>query len=182
MAILTVNNIKKMFGTDVIIQDITFEVQKGDRIGLVGINGSGKTTLFKVLNGEYTADEGTFTPARETSIGYMEQHVCRDMEKPAFDEVMTVFAPLLKMEAEIEVLTTKISEMPENLNELIEKQAELNDRFIADLPQPCKKHTHRPRLCAGADLCSYRCFERRTESENSTRKNAARRIEFAVAG
>ena len=172
MAILTVNNIKKMFGTDVIIQDITFEVQKGDRIGLVGINGSGKTTLFKVLNGEYTADEGTFTPARETSIGYMEQHVCRDMEKPAFDEVMTVFAPLLKMEAEIEVLTTKISEMPENLNELIEKH----------LPQPCKKHTHRPRLCAGADLCSYRCFERRTKSENSTRKNAARRIEFAVAG
>ena len=138
MAILTVNNIKKMFGTDVIIQDITFEVQKGDRIGLVGINGSGKTPLFKVLNGEYTADEGTFTPARETSIGYMEQHVCRDMEKPAFDEVMTVFAPLLKMEAEIEVLTTKISEMPENLNELIEKQAELNDRFIADGGLTCR--------------------------------------------
>ena len=138
MAILTVNNIKKMFGTDVIIQDITFEVQKGDRTGLVGINGSGKTTLFKVLNGEYTADEGTFTPARETSIGYMEQHVCRDMEKPAFDEVMTVFAPLLKMEAEIEVLTTKISEMPENLNELIEKQAELNDRFIADGGLTCR--------------------------------------------
>ena len=138
MAILTVNNIKKMFGTDVIIQDITFEVQKGDRIGLVGINGSGKTTLFKVLNGEYTADEGTFTPARETSVGYMEQHVCRDMEKPAFDEVMTVFAPLLKMEAEIEVLTKKISEMPENLNELIEKQAELNDRFIADGGLTCR--------------------------------------------
>ena len=49
MAILTVNNIKKMFGTDVIIQDITFEVQKGDRIGLVGINGSGKTTLALML-------------------------------------------------------------------------------------------------------------------------------------
>lgn len=138
MAILTVNNIKKMFGTDVIIQDITFEVQKGDRIGLVGINGSGKTTLFKVLNGEYTADEGTFTPAREMSIGYMEQHVCRDMEKPAFDEVMTVFAPLLKMEADLEALTAKISEMPENLDELIEKQAELNDRFIADGGLTCR--------------------------------------------
>ena len=60
MAILTVNNIKKMFGTDVIIQDITFEVQKGDRIGLVGINGSGKTTLFKVLNGEYTSSRNCF--------------------------------------------------------------------------------------------------------------------------
>ena len=94
MAILTVNNIKKMFGTDVILENVSFEVQKGDRIGLVGINGSGKTTLFKILNGEYTADEGSFTPARETSIGYMEQHVCRDMEKPAFDEVMTVFEPV----------------------------------------------------------------------------------------
>lgn len=78
MAILTVNNIKKMFGTDVIIQDITFEVQKGDRVGLVGINGSGKTTLFKVLNGEYTADEGTFTPARETVPRLHGAAVCRD--------------------------------------------------------------------------------------------------------
>ena len=120
MAILTVNNIKKMFGTDTIIQDITFEVQKGDRIVLVGINGSGKTTLFKILNGEYSADEGSFTPARETSIGYMEQHVCRDMEKPAFDEVMTVFSPLLKMEAEIERLTAEIASVPANIDALIE--------------------------------------------------------------
>ena len=138
MAILTVNNIKKMFGTDTIIQDITFEVQKGDRIGLVGINGSGKTTLFKILNGEYSADEGSFTPARETSIGYMEQHVCRDMEKPAFDEVMTVFAPLLKMEAEIERLTAEIASVPANIDALIEKQTELNDRFIADGGLTCR--------------------------------------------
>ena len=138
MAILTVNNIKKMFGTDTIIQDITFEVQKGDRIGLVGINGSGKTTLFKVLNGEYSADEGSFTPARDTSIGYMEQHVCRDMEKPAFDEVMTVFAPLLKMEAEIERLTAEIAAVPENIDALIEKQTDLNDRFIADGGLTCR--------------------------------------------
>lgn len=64
MAILTVNNIKKMFGTDVIIQDITFEVQKGDRIGLVGINGSGKTTLFKVLNGRIYGGRRHLYPGR----------------------------------------------------------------------------------------------------------------------
>ena len=61
MAILTVNNIKKMFGTDVIIQDITFEVQKGDRIGLVGINGSGKTTLLRSLAFLEKADGGVMT-------------------------------------------------------------------------------------------------------------------------
>lgn len=138
MAILTVNNIKKMFGTDVIIQNISFEVQKGDRIGLVGINGSGKTTLFKILNGEYAADDGSFTPSKETSIGYMEQHVCRDMEKPAFDEVMTVFAPLLRMEAELERLNAEIAAVPENIDALILRQAELNDRFIADGGLTCR--------------------------------------------
>ncbi len=138
MAILTVNNIKKMFGTDVILENVSFEVQKGDRIGLVGINGSGKTTLFKILNGEYTADEGNFTPARETSIGYMEQHVCRDMEKPAFDEVMTVFEPLLRMEAELERLNAEIAAVPDDIDALILKQTELNDRFIAEGGLTCR--------------------------------------------
>lgn len=138
MAILTVNNIKKMFGTDVILENVSFEVQKGDRIGLVGINGSGKTTLFKILNGEYTADEGSFTPARETSIGYMEQHVCRDMEKPAFDEVMTVFEPLLRMGAELERLNAEIAAVPDDIDALILKQTELNDRFIAEGGLTCR--------------------------------------------
>ena len=138
MAILTVNNIKKMFGTDVILENVSFEVQKGDRIGLVGINGSGKTTLFKILNGEYTADEGSFTPARETSIGYMEQHVCRDMEKPAFDEVMTVFEPLLRMETELERLNAEIVAVPDDIDALILKQTELNDRFIAEGGLTCR--------------------------------------------
>ena len=138
MAILTVNNIKKMFGTDVILENVSFEVQKGDRIGLVGINGSGKTTLFKILNGEYTADEGSFTPARETSIGYMEQHVCRDMEKPAFDEVMTVFEPLLRMETELERLNAEIAAVPDDIDALILKQTELNDRFIAEGGLTCR--------------------------------------------
>ena len=127
-----------MFGTDVILENVSFEVQKGDRIGLVGINGSGKTTLFKILNGEYTADEGSFTPARETSIGYMEQHVCRDMEKPAFDEVMTVFEPLLRMEAELERLNAEIAAVPDDIDALILKQTELNDRFIAEGGLTCR--------------------------------------------
>ena len=58
MAILTVNNIKKMFGTDTIIENISFEVQKGDRIGLVGINGSGKTTALNCLLALLKYDRG----------------------------------------------------------------------------------------------------------------------------
>ena len=132
MAILTVNNITQSFGETVILTDITFEMQKGERIGLVGVNGSGKTTLFKVLTGEYTPDTGSVVFSRETALGYMEQHVCRDFHKTALEEVMTVFAPLLQMERELEDLNALLSEtLPEEEQQrLILRQTELNDRFV----------------------------------------------------
>lgn len=133
MAILTVNNIQQSFGEEVILQNITFEMQKGERVGLVGVNGSGKTTLFKVLTGEYTPDTGSVIFAKETVLGYMEQHVCRDFHKTAFDEVMTVFAPLLRMERELEDLSALLegaSHPQEEMERLILRQTELNDRFV----------------------------------------------------
>ena len=132
MAILTVNHITQSFGETVILEGITFEMQKGERIGLVGVNGSGKTTLFKVLTGEYTPDTGSVVFSKETAPGYMEQHVCRDFHKTALEEVMTVFAPLLQMERELEDLNALLSQNPpeEELQRLILRQTELNDRFV----------------------------------------------------
>ncbi len=132
MAILTVNNITQSFGETVILENVTFEMQKGERVGLVGVNGSGKTTLFKVLTGEYTPDDGSVVFSKETVLGYMEQHVCRDFHKTALEEVMTVFAPLLQMERELEDLNTLLSQNPpeEELQRLILRQTELNDRFV----------------------------------------------------
>ena len=52
MALLSTSQLTKSFGTDVIFSGVSFEIQKNDRVGLVGINGSGKTTLFTVLMDE----------------------------------------------------------------------------------------------------------------------------------
>ena len=132
MAILTVNNIQQSFGEEVILQEVTFELQKGERVGLVGVNGSGKTTLFKVLTGEYSPDTGSVTFGKDTVLGYMEQHVCRDFHKTAFDEVMTVFAPLLRLERELEDVTALLAEHPsgEDMERLIQRQTDLNERFV----------------------------------------------------
>ena len=132
MAILTVNNITQSFGEETVLRGVTFELQKGERVGLVGVNGSGKTTLFKVLTGEYTRDTGSVVFGKDTVLGYMEQHVCRDLEKTAFDEVMTVFSPLLQMERELEEVSARLSAHPgeEETQGLILRQTELNDRFV----------------------------------------------------
>ena len=130
MAVLSVNNIKKMFGTDLIITDVSFEVQKNDHIGLVGVNGSGKTTLFKVLSGDYIPDEGTFYTGKDVTIGYMEQHVCREDQISAFAEVERVFAHLMEMEQQLEVLNLHLQVEQGDLTELITKQTALNDKFV----------------------------------------------------
>ena len=130
MAILSVNNIKKMFGTDVIITDVTFEVQKNDHVGLVGINGSGKTTLFKVLSGDYSPDEGAFYTAKDTVIGYMEQHVCKDTDISAYSEVLSVFSGLMDMEEELEKLNLRLQVEKEHFDDLILRQTSLNDKFV----------------------------------------------------
>jgi len=134
MAILTVNDVMKSFGEDVIIENISFEVQKSDRIGLVGINGSGKTTLFKVLCGDYMPDTGSVVYARDAVVGYMEQQVCRDPEKTAYEEVLTVFQPLMDMERELDELSGLLLQNPphEETDRLVLRQTELHDRYVRE--------------------------------------------------
>ena len=129
MAILTVNNISLSFGEESILEHVSFELQKGQRAGLVGVNGSGKTSLFKVLTGEYAPDSGSVTLSRDAVLGYMEQHVCRDLQRPAFDEVLSVFTPLLRVERELEDVTALLAQQPQDLDRLVLRQAELTERF-----------------------------------------------------
>ena len=98
MAILTVHSLSLSFGEVPVLQNVSFQLQKAQRVGLVGVNGSGKTSLFKTLTGEYAPDAGSVTFGKDTVLGYMEQHVCRNQQISAFDEVLSVFAPLLRME------------------------------------------------------------------------------------
>ena len=114
MALLSTSQLTKSFGTDVIFSGVSFEIQKNDRVGLVGINGSGKTTLFKVLMDEYSADSGEIYKARDCVIGYMEQHVCRDLHRSAYHEVLTVFSHLSAMEERLDTINKALQGRPEN--------------------------------------------------------------------
>jgi ATP-binding cassette subfamily F protein 3 len=72
---LQVNNLSLSFGTDVILDDVSFNIHYGERIGLVGRNGSGKTSLFKLITGELKHDEGVISLPKNYTIGYLKQHL-----------------------------------------------------------------------------------------------------------
>ena len=57
MSVLSVSNVKKEFNDIVILQNVSFEIYRGQRVGIVGMNGSGKTTLLKLISGRYECDE-----------------------------------------------------------------------------------------------------------------------------
>ena len=108
MALLSASGLEKSYGTDTIFSGVSFEIQENERIGLVGVNGGGKTTLFRLLTGSLTPDNGSIAQSKQTNIGYMEQHVCRDSDISAYAEVLNVFSSLLDMEQELEYLNQQL--------------------------------------------------------------------------
>ena len=67
MAILDVRSLKKEFGGNIVLSNVTFSVNKNEKVAIIGNNGSGKTTLLKLLTGELSKDEGSIT-ASQTSV------------------------------------------------------------------------------------------------------------------
>lgn len=131
MIVYNAKDIELYFGAEKLFGGVTFEVDKNDKIGLVGINGCGKTTLFKLMRGELERDGGEFTKTHDTVLGYMEQHVVRDSSVSVYDEVLTVFEGLMKLEKEIEALHEEI-DGGNHSPELLEKQMLLQERFEND--------------------------------------------------
>lgn len=151
MAIITVSGLMMDFGENLLFDNMNFEVQSGDRIGLIGVNGCGKTTLFKLLTGEYTASGGSIIINKNTIVGYMEQHVCRNLERSAYNEVMTVFDDLIDMENELDMLNAEINSQSGNLDELVERQAFLHDEFTRKGGLTCRARARSALLGLGFD-------------------------------
>ena len=131
MAIFNAKDITLYFGAELLFGGVTFEVEKGDRIGLVGVNGCGKTTLFKAIRGDVEYDGGEFVKSKETALGYMEQHVIRESSVSVYDEVLSVFAPVMQLEAELEEVNARVG-AGDTSPETLEKQMLLRERFEAE--------------------------------------------------
>ena len=72
--ILDCQNISKAFGTNVILDNVSFHLEDKEKMAIVGINGAGKTTLLKIIMQEEEADSGQIVLSKDRTIGYLSQH------------------------------------------------------------------------------------------------------------
>lgn len=116
MIILSCNNLTKSFGVESILENISFTVNEGDKIGVIGVNGTGKTTLFKIISGIYGYDSGEIYTSKDCEIGYLEQNTNFYSDNTIFTEVLEVFSNLIKMEEDLRKMECEISDKSSKTN------------------------------------------------------------------
>ena len=99
---ISVNNITLYFGGQTLFNEISFMVNKGDKIGLVGKNGAGKSTLLKVLSREQTVNSGNINSPNNTKIGYLKQDLDFEDGKTILEEAQSAFGEVNELEEQLE--------------------------------------------------------------------------------
>ena len=97
MVLMTVENLSKSYVEKTLVQNVTFGINEGDKIGLVGINGTGKSTLLKVLAGVEERDTGTITRGKDVTISYLPQNPDFDKDSTVLDQVFQGHWPSMKI-------------------------------------------------------------------------------------
>lgn len=117
------NNVTFEFGARAIVQNATWHIHNGERIGLIGYNGTGKSTLLKLIVGQYSPSEGTVEKTRGTTIGYLHQDLLSfDTNDSILDVALGAFEEVKKLEHEIETLGKQL-ETNSNDEKLLELYA-----------------------------------------------------------
>ena len=99
--ILACHHISKEYPENVVLRDVTFHLERGDKAALIGINGAGKTTLLRIIVGQENADEGTVSFERDCSYGYLAQNQGLSSERTVYEEVLSVKQYLIDMEKKL---------------------------------------------------------------------------------
>jgi len=130
MMLLAVRSLFKAYGAINVLNDVSFVVNKGDRVGIVGSNGVGKSTLLKILVGQEEVDAGTFAYAPSTEVGYLPQTTPEFYGRTIQDLILESLGSLRQLEErmrQIEAIMTTAGE--EQLAVLLEEYGHVSTQF-----------------------------------------------------
>ena len=130
---ISANNISVFFGGQELFDKVSFMVNKGDRIGLVGKNGAGKSTLLRILSGELSPNEGSISTPNDSTLGFLRQDLDFEEGRTVQQEAELAFKEIKELEEKINAINLEMSERTdfetEGYMQLITDLNDLNERF-----------------------------------------------------
>ncbi|KGA83235.1 multidrug ABC transporter ATP-binding protein [Lysinibacillus fusiformis] len=132
--ILQLNGISKSYLGEPILSKITMKIERGDRIGLIGVNGAGKSTLLKIITGDLPYDEGDIFIGKGMKLGYLRQDSGLQPDHTIWTEMLGAFTELQEAETELRELEMQMGEPScindhEKLEQVMTKYASKSDWF-----------------------------------------------------
>ena len=128
--ILSCNHIRKAFGTNQILSEVSFHIEDHEKAAIVGINGAGKSTLLKIIVGELAADSGDVILSRGKTLGYLAQHQDLDSARSIYEELREVKRPVIEMEQHIRTLELQMKDAAgDELEQMLAAYSRLNHTF-----------------------------------------------------
>ncbi len=128
MVLLSVSGVTVEYGTDVVLNNINFSINEGDRLGIVGVNGAGKSTLAKIIAGTFTPSAGSVYIAKDKTVSMLAQNAMLESENTVLAEMLDAFPEIVAAERRLGELSASI-ENHIGGNEAIEKYATLTEDF-----------------------------------------------------
>ncbi|MBQ7901481.1 MAG: ABC-F family ATP-binding cassette domain-containing protein [Clostridia bacterium] len=95
---LQLSNISKSYGVDVILENISMNINDNEKVGLIGVNGAGKTTLLRIIAGDLPYDGGTLFTPKDARVGFLRQNSIDDFGKTIWNTMMSVFQDVVQIE------------------------------------------------------------------------------------
>ncbi len=127
---LSCREIKKTFGVNIVLGNVSFIIEEGEKAAVVGVNGAGKSTLFKIITGEMPSDNGEITLKKGATIGYLSQMKDLDSNNTIYDEMLTVFDGIIKTEEEIRDIEKRMAGLSgQELEKAMERYSKLTHYF-----------------------------------------------------
>ena len=131
---ISIEGLKVEFGATPLFQDVSFVINKKDRIALVGKNGAGKSTMLKILAGIQHPTEGTVAVQRGVTVGYLPQVMVLSDTRTVMAEAETAFSHIFEMQKNLERMNQELAERTdyesEEYHALIDRFTHENDRFL----------------------------------------------------
>ena len=128
MGSIKVQKLSKSFGVHTVFHDVSFEIRRGERIGLIGANGAGKSTLLKCLMGEEEYDNGAFVVSEGESIGYLQQDITYADDVTLRQTITEAWQDVMKLEKDLKVVEKDMQAHPDDEG-LMNRYARMQERF-----------------------------------------------------